>query len=224
MTFYLSIIAYISSVIVSLVLMITGKGMPIGKFRLMAAIHLMCGITYLLSLALSSLPASEPHLNLFFLFYICSGTCLAGLVWRTATSRLEKAYFSLFALTFPLFLFSPSMLVNFLLTTHYSDSIGKKFRLSGEYYLEQQNSWAKDGSDKLYKLVLKRGIFHQTIARDIDFGSKIDSIKVIRFDPEDTTRVRGYVFRESFVDSGIDSTDVQVSMKKPSRNVIERRL
>jgi hypothetical protein len=224
MTFYLSIIAYISSVIAALVLMITGKTMAAGKFRWMAGVHLFCGIVFILSILLTGKGPSVEHPNFFFLLFICTGTCLSALAWRTRITKAEKSYFSLFIVTFPLFLFSPSMLVNFLLTTRYTDSIGKKFPLQGAYALEKQNSWTEHGSEHLYKVVLQRGIFHQTIARDVDFGGEIDSVKVVRFDINDSVRIRAYIIKESYVDTQMDSFEVTVPMKTAKRNLIERRL
>lgn len=224
MVFYLSIVLYISSVIGALVLMILGKNMDRQKFFLLAGVHGFLLLVFLASLVLKTDNGEQQSLNFFFLLFICSGVWLTGQVWRIHTPLPLRIYFSLYAITFPLFLFSPSMLVNFLLTTHYTETLGKTFQVKDNYYLEQQNSWSDNSGKMKYKLVVKKGIFTQTLSRDIDFKGSIDSCKTITFDIDSSAVLRGYRLVETYVSTSLDSIDVTVPLKQRKLNQIERRL
>lgn len=223
MIFYLSIVVYIASVILALILMITGKDMSRRRFSILFGIHAVTGIFFIIYKLLINQAKINESPNYLFLLFICSGAALSGLAWRLEISRLLRYYLTLFILTFPMFLFSPSMLVNFLLTTHYTDTIGAKFLIRENIFLEKQNSWAGKKEGQLYKIVSHHGIFHKTIARDIDFGKELDSLHVLDYS-EATIRLRGYSIEETFVSTHIDSLDITVPLKKPKPNTIERRL
>ena len=224
MVFYLSIVLYISSVIGALVLMILGKQMDRRKFILLASVHGFLFLIFLASLLFKKEVPGQPNLNFFFLLFICSGVWLTGQVWRIANPLPLRIYFSIYSITFPLFLFSPSMLVNFLLTTKYTETLGKTFQVKDNYFLEQQNSWSDKSGKLKYKLVVKKGVFTQTLARDIDFNGSIDSIKTLAFDPNKVAAIRGYRMKETYVSTTLDSIDFTVELKKRKANQIERRL
>jgi len=221
MVFYLAIVLYITSVITALVLMITGKRMSPGRFLLLAGIHLCFIGLYFLT---NQQEGPEPHFSYSFLLFICSGTALSGLVWRITVPRMLKVYFSIFVLSFPLFLFSPSMLVNFLLTTKYSDTLGKTFCVKDRLYLEQQQAWRDLKGMTPYKLVERRGIFRKTIVRDLDFGGRIDSARTLSFIADSLAEVRGYRIRETYVSTQTDSIDLTIDLRPKTNARIERRL
>lgn len=223
MLFYLSIAVYISSVIGALILMILGRQLDAKRFRLLAAAHGLLLLFFILTRLFLKGAGSNPT-DFSFLLFICSGVTLCGIVWRIPTALPFRIYFSIFVITFPLFIFSPSRLVNFLLTTTYSDTIGKSFPLSGDIYLEQQNSWSGSTVSNKYKVIRKKGLFHKTLARDIQFSQPLDSLRTILYREGDTAILRGYSFHVSFVEVRIDSQDVNVSLKSRNRNTIERRL
>lgn len=221
MTFYLSIVLYIASVIVALALMITGKRWTLKRFLLLGAIHLCFIFLYLLQ---GLRTTGETQTNYFFLLYVCSGTALSGLIWRITSPLLLRIYFSLFMASFPLFLFSPSMLVNFLLTTKYSDTLGKTFCVHENLFLEQQQGWKGSSETVAYKLVEKHGIFRKPIARDILFGGRIDSVRTLSFIQDSATSVRGYRITQTYVSTSMDSTDVTIDLRPKMAQRIERKL
>ncbi len=184
-------------------------------------LHLMFLFAFLASLVLSS-GGETP--NYFFLAYICSGILLSGLYLRSEFFLPVKIYFGLFALTLPLFIFSPSMLVNFLLTMNYSDSFGPKFPLTGKYYLEAQNVIKENETKPLYKIMLKRGMYKQTIERDIEFAGKLDSVIVLEQNGNYSIKLRGYSSNTTFVSSTIDSLDVEVSLRNQKYGDVEKYL
>ncbi|MFM2135495.1 MAG: hypothetical protein RL021_895 [Bacteroidota bacterium] len=221
MVFYLSIVLYIASVIAALILMITGKSWTLKRFFLLASIHICFILLYLLKGLRVEENAST---NYFFLFFVCTGTALSGLIWRITSPLLLRAYFSLFMLTFPLFLFSPSMLVNFLLTGKYTDTLGKTFCIKDNLFLEQQQGWKGTNGTFAYKLVERHGIFHKPIARDIQFGGRIDSTRTLLLLKDSTTSIRGYRITETYVSTTIDSIDVTVDLRPKTEMKIERKL
>jgi hypothetical protein len=223
MIFYIAIVFYISSVIGALILMIAGKNISVNKLIIPGAIHAVLLILFFLTRHTASNNEEQP-VNFFLLLFICSGVSLCGIVWRLKALLPIRIYFSVFAITFPLFLFSPSRLVNLLLTGAYADTSGKSFLISGNVFLEQQNSWSGNSNGLRYKIIRKKGMFHETLARDVVFKGPIDSIRAILFKNGDTAILRGYTIHESYVALTIDSQDVNISLRSKKRNTIERRL
>ncbi|MFZ7145818.1 MAG: hypothetical protein ACO1G6_10795 [Bacteroidota bacterium] len=221
MSFYIAIILFIVSVIAGLIISIIGKNTSKEKFFLYAAIHGMFLFAFIASLILQK----DPHaFNYFFLTYICSGLILSGLAWRSNTNTVLKIYFSIFIITIGMFILSPSRLVNFLLTTKYKDTLGESFLVKENFFLERQSSSMSSENMPLYKLIRKRGIFHSTIARDLNFNGQIDSIKVLDFDKSAQSIIRGYTSKSTYVSTIIDSSDVSISMKKKTQDGLEYKL
>ena len=223
MAFYLTLSLYILAVLGGLILMISIRRVPRGTFNRLAVTHGLLGIGAILSFVLVKNPDPEaPHYLLFA--FIISGVLLSGLVWRVPTAFPVKIYFGLFALTFPLFLFSPSMLVNFLLTFRYTDSLGKTFDLGNRYFIEEQQAVLRSKSTMRYKLVRKTGIYRSTIARDIDFAGPVDSIRVLELSGNDSISIRAYRIHNTYVSTEIDSTDRTITLQPARKNVIQRNL
>ena len=182
MTLYITIIIYILSLIIGLFLMAVVKTISKGKFLLVASVHLFLLLIFIVAKTSSTATTTESASNYTFLFFICSGVMLAGLAWRSNILLPFKIYFSLFALTIVLFIFSPSRLMVFLLSGKYSDTLGKTFPVGENYFLEQQNT---SPGLQHFKLICKHGMFHETIQRDIVFKGSLDSIRVLEFIPKE---------------------------------------
>lgn len=223
MSFYFSLFLFIISLIIGLALMIIGKNMSREKFLLLVSIHIIFLFAFIASLLLKK-NSDVISYNYFFTAFICSGIILSGLSWRSNAPKTLRFYFSIFALTIPLFLVSPSILLNFILTMNFSRSNGPSFHLDKQYYLETQNTSSVEDKKPHYKVILKRGLFHQTIKRDIVFGGKLDSIKVIDNNPGKNMNVRGYLSITTFVSIEVDSVDVLISLKTTKQGDVEYRL
>lgn len=221
MSFYIAIIVFIISVIAGVISLIIGKNIPKEKFMLLVSIH---GILLLAFFAILLLKKDSNSVNYFFMFFICSGIVLSGLVWKSNVAKAIKIYFSLFAITIGMFILSPSRLVNFLLTSKYTETLGESFLVTENFFLERQSSSMHAEDHPLYKLIRKRGIFHSTIQRDLDFSGKLDSIKVIDFDKSTRGLLRGYTSQVTYVSSSIDSSDVEVTLKKKTIDGLEYKL
>lgn len=221
MSFYIAIIGFLVSVSVALMLLAAGKNISKQHISLLGLFHAFLLLAFLASLALSS-GSNAP--NYFFTAYVCSGILVSGLFLRSKFQIILKIYFSLFVIPIPLFLFSPSMLANFLLTMHYADSFGPKFPLVGKYYLEAQHTIKEDDTKPLYKLMLKRGMYKQTIERDIAFKGRLDSVLVLEMHPPHSMKVRGYSSNSTFVTQENDSLDVDISLRKQKYGDVEYKL
>ncbi len=226
MNVYLAIILYIISVVAGILILFTGKNIPTKNFLIGALIHLLLIVLFCIKLTSTyQAIAGSSFFKLSFLFTICTGLVLAGISWKSNVHLSLKVYFSLFSLTLLLFLFSPSRLINFLLTASYSDTMGKTFSVSGNYFLEEQTSGMRnDNSIPHFKLIQKHGIFHETIQRDILFNGNPDSIKVVEFVEAKNAVIRGYTSKRTYVSTEIDSADVWVKLVKEKKDQIERKL
>jgi len=96
--------------------------------------------------------------------------------------------------------------------------------LVGKYYLEAQNVIKEDETKPLYKLMLKRGMYKQTIERDILFSGKLDSVKVLEVNGAHSMLIRGYSSENTYVSSKIDSLDVEVSLRKQKYGDVEYKI
>ncbi len=219
MTLYITIIIYILSLIIGLFLMAVVKTITKGKIFLFASVHIFFLLLFILTRTNST--TAESSTNYSFLFFISSGIMLAGLAWRSNIQLLFKIYFSLFALTIVLFIFSPSRLMVFLLSGKYTDTLGKIFPVGENYFLEQQNT--PTGIQR-FKLINKHGMFHETIQRDIVFKGSLDSIRVVEFISKEKVVIRGYSGKTTYVSTDVDSVDVEVKLVKEKQNQIERKL
>lgn len=97
--------------------------------------------------------------------------------------------------------------------------------LQGNYFLERQTSaFSSDSAGMKYKVILKKGMFHETIARDLDFRGKLDSMKILSFEERKSFLIRGYTSNKSFVEDKIDSADVTVELQTMKKDVIEYKV
>jgi hypothetical protein len=221
-SFYLSLFIFIATLVIGLILMIVGKGMSRERFLLLFSFHLIFLLAFLLSIILKK-NYEVTFYNYFFMIFICSGVLISGLSWRSNSPTGIKIYLSVFILTIPLFLLSPSILLNFLLTMRFSSTTGPEYHLYDRYYLEIQNSTNEANVNPHYKLVLKQGLFHKTIQRNLSFNGKLDSIKVLD-NNEKNIRLRGYTSKVSYVSNDIDSVDLLVPLKTIKQGDVEYRL
>ena len=226
MHYYLAIILYILSVVAGVIAMIAVKNISPSKFLMGVAVHLIFVLLFLFTLFSGKQPISYPSFfNLSFLFFICSGIILFGLTWQSKTALLLKIYFALFACTIFLFVFSPSRMINFLLTEKYVDTLGKVFSTRENFFLEEQGSLMQGAvSNPHYKLIKKHGLFYETIQRDILFNGNLDSIKVLQIISGEKMMIRGYTNKVTYVSNEIDSMDVEVKLIKQKHDQIERKL
>jgi len=221
MLLYAAIIGYILSNIIALALVFTGKKLNPGVFRLFAALHLVFGVFFIFNLVTDK---QESPRYVSFLVFFCSGIITGGLALGTKTNMILKIYFGIFCLSIFVFILSPSLLLNFLLTASFNRH-KDVMPLKENYFLERQTSaFSSDSSGIKYKLIEKNGMFHKTIARDLDFKGKLDSMRILSYDERKSFIIRGFTSVKNFVEDKRDSIDLTIELLPARRDVIERRL
>jgi len=97
--------------------------------------------------------------------------------------------------------------------------------LRDNYFIERQSSaFSNNTTEVKYKVIEKNGMFHKTVARDLDFKGKLDSMKILSYDERKAIIIRGYSGSTSFVEDKIDSVDLTIELLPARKDVIERRL
>lgn len=221
MLLYAAIISYILSNIIALALLFTGKRLGTGWFRMLASLHLILGLVFLFSLFTNK---EESPRYISFLIFFCSGIIAGGLALGTNTHIILKIYFGLYCISVFVFLFSPSGLLNFLMTANFA-AHDELIPVYQNYFLEKQRStFSSDTTGVQYKFIQKNGMFHKTISRDLSFHGKLDSIKVLSVEDGKSALVRGFTSSKSFVEDKIDSADMLIDLNPQQKDQIERRL
>lgn len=205
-SFTLSI--YILSIAIALILSILKKNISGVSIKVALIIHASLFVILILSLIV--LPTSGVC-GYFLLFFFCSGIVTAGYFFRSRVHTALQAYFALYLLSIILFIYSPSFLVRLISLNMPETGKTDQFRLKENYFLEEQLLMMNINDSLVqYKITQHFGVFHKTLARDIRFGCRIDSLKVLSFDPATEANVRAYIMRNSVKFASIDSLDLNI--------------
>lgn len=163
-----TICLYILSIVSGLLLgMISGKFKP-DDFKKPFIFHI---VLIAAAIAFQLFIPGEEASDYILLTAICSGVSLSGWVLRSRYHRmLIKIYFSVYLLSIPIFLWSPSLLF-YSISGHYSDYRPEhELHMSSNYYLTEQQSMLKKYQRKTsYKIIRKFGIYNKTLIRNIPF-------------------------------------------------------
>ena len=159
-----------------------------------------------------------------FLFFFCSGIISGGYLLRSKAPLLLRFYFLLYIASILLFLYSPSMLVRAITLELNDIAQNDQFRLADNYYLEEEQLLMEvsDATVK-YKITQHFGVFHKTLARDLRFGSRLDSLLILSFNPAKGADIRGYISSKSPKFEGIDSVELHAVFNSPSKEHILRK-
>ena len=223
MQVFFAIVIYICSFAAGLIVLFVIKKIS-GTRLLVASIPHFVLLAWFMVMNFS--PGKSPAgPGLVFLFLVCTGIALSGLAVNSHVTKAVKFYFLLFPATILLFFYSPSRMINFLLTSHYSATTGKVFELGHDYFLEAQSSFISSAGDSIaFKLLKRSGRFHETLQRDIFFSRQPDSVKVISFEPGISVTWRAYLNKENYVASETDSFTFISKLQPGTKNKIERKL
>lgn len=207
-----TICLYLISLVISLLLGMTAKRFPGEKIRLPAAFHFI-----FLFLALGFLFILEKAQigNYLLLLSVCSGTALAG--WSLRNEWIRKPlriYLASWLLLIPVFLWSPSRIFYAISGNYRQFRPEQQFNLQSNYYLVEQQSMLQEQKATRYKVIRKFGIYNKTLARDVDFGARLQSVQLIQLS-DDTLIMEG-----KRADSSIQRIGLKPGMKK---NTITRK-
>lgn len=198
--------------VVSLLLGMTAKRFPGENIRLPVAFHF---IFLFLALAFLYILKSGSIGNYLLLLSVCTGTALAG--WALRNERIGKPlryYLAAWLLLIPVFLWSPSR-VFYAISGNYSKfKAEQEFNLTSNCYLVEQQSMLQEQKITKYKVIRKFGIYNKTLARDVNFGSRLENVQLIRLS-DDTLILDGI-----WPDRTIHRIGIKPGMKK---NAITRK-
>jgi hypothetical protein len=201
-----TIITYILSLVLSLVLMIFSKGINSGWKKGIIVFHTALLVAYLFSLIFF-----KANPGIVFLVFFCFGVAIAGMMLRSNLHVLLKIYYSVFLFSIVLFLYSPSLLFSLLGQQKFPAEKKTEFHITGNYYLIKEKSMlAVSNTFVKYKIVKRTGKFNKTLQRNISFYHEIDSVKALKFVPEQEAVLRGYFSSQNETDSADISTELKI--------------
>ncbi len=217
----MAISLYITSMAFAVIISIVIKNNTAKKRKLPLLIHVVLFAFFLFAFLFMDQPLLPGYL---FLFFFCSGIITGGYLIRSNAPLLLRFYFTLYISSILLFLYSPSMLIRAM--TLKLDNIAQNdpFRLADNYYLEEEQMLMQvSDSMATYKITQHFGVFHKTLARDLRFGNRLDSIKILSFNPANGADIRGYISSKSPTFEGIDSIELHAVFNSPSKAQILRK-
>ncbi len=213
--FIITITCYLISIVTALVLAIFSRLVSIWVVRILVAVHAVLFIAWLA--ADNEGTIDQPALsNYLFLTFILTGLLLAGTTIRKPYSVVVKIYFSLFLLTLPVFIVSPSRVIGFIASGNPHAIDPKRYHLSENYYFVEQNYSNESSIDPKFKLIREMGAFHKTMARDIQLPP-CDSIHLIELKENE------FIMFEIFSSgTGRVVTEKISQRQKPSTGIIRK--
>ncbi|MCC6385482.1 MAG: hypothetical protein LC117_02505 [Bacteroidia bacterium] len=180
--FITTVIIYLISLVTSLILMMVGTRIHQRVIHTIMIFHFLLLVIFLVSW-LSETSGGESgkwiDKHLVFLACICSGVMLSGYAIRMAVNVIIRVYFSLFILTLPVFVYSPSTLISSINFHDRSAIAGKPYPTGLEYYyIEKHNSVLANMEGVIeYKIVKQKNKIKRTIVRHIRLSCEPDNIR-----------------------------------------------
>jgi len=193
MSLYLSLSLYILSLLVALVLVITGKKQREAWRKAALALHVLFVLLFVVYLLQKPGLQEGSPFRYAFLAALCSGLVAGGFILRSEKHWILKLYCSIYFLSLLFFLFSPSRFAAVLSRGDLAGNTPKKIHVVRNFFLEAQHAAQAGSGKKEFKLVQEFGIFHRTIRRDIAFDSEPDSLQVLEEDIPGLVRVMIYL-------------------------------
>lgn len=183
-----AIIFFILSLASSLILAIADKKQRL--FRPVSIVHFI-----LLGACLTAfiLVRDKSAWHYLLLFSVSTGLLLSASAIRSRSLQIVmRVYFSCYLLLIIVFIASPATLFYGISGNSTQKPNEQHFLLGDNYYLvEQQSLFHPEEVDIKYKVIRKSGMYAKTISRDLSYGFRLDSAKMI-LSKSDTMIVRGY--------------------------------
>ena len=217
----ISIVGFIVSVVACIILFISVPSASLKKLKPFLIFHFSILCIFFFHLIINE---KTIGIHLLSLAFFCSGLIISGVIIRSSAHVLLKTYFSLFIFLIVFFVISPGKFLRFI--SHASnDRVFQSFHLMSNYFLQEQNYFAGNiQAIPSYKVIQSFGIFHKTLARDIRFGTRIDSLRIINFVPDSLIAIRGYFSVKRSTFETPDSCDVIASLQLNSNQIIHKKL
>jgi hypothetical protein len=165
---------YLLSIIASLIVFLFNRHVSIVFSKIIVTLHLITGIMVLLLVFNES-----PITSWVSIFFWCSGIYLAGDIVRKSFPLALKAYFIAFLLTLPVFIVSPSRIIQLVAGKGFGKPGEGRIRIVENYFLVKTSEPLDTNGFFRAKFIKEMGFFHKTMARDIPMPDKIDSTELI---------------------------------------------
>lgn len=177
--FVASIIVYILSLVSGLVLMMVGARINRRIIKTLMILHLLLFAAFFIVWLTGNDEQSFFNHHFLFLISVCTGVALSGYALRMVSSIFLRFYFSLYLLTLPVFVYSPSTLISAIAFYKKADLAGKPYTTGVEnYYIEKHNSMLANMEGViLYKIVKRKAGITKTIARHIQLNCPPEHIE-----------------------------------------------
>lgn len=202
-----SIIFYILSLVISLVLMMVSGRISLKAKKRFIIFHIALLLVYFISFFFI-----KSANNFSFMLFFCFGICISGLIVRSSITVWLKIIYAVFPLSILLFLYSPSLLLSLLATQKVPIKTNTEFNLKENFYLAKQQSMLTFSSPaSKYKIISKSGNFYKTLERDISFPATVDSIRLVYFTKDSISLYGYYTGPENKVDSAIATSDLKMN-------------
>ena len=208
-----TVILYIIALVGAFVLTVLSKKFSHKTLNIFIIIHFALVLVALIAIIINIENTSNYLMSVAF----CSGLIIAGWAIRKSEKKLYQIYFGLYFSSLLLFLYSPSLLFYSISGNFSQRRAEQEFKLTKNYYLMERQSMLQLLSNvKAYKVSQKFGIYNRTIARDIRFEGRLDSVKLVAL-TEDTLILQGYtkgLIREIHLKPGMNKNQI-VRKRKP---------
>ncbi len=186
------IIAYVMSMVACIIVLAVHSKINLRASRFAAILHALIAIVLFVQL-FNAKGNTTFLVAALFATFICTGIVGFAFVIRKKFHLLIKVYFSIFVLSFPLYLYAPSKVFTIMSLGMLNADNASEIYLSNNYFLvKQQGMIKKESSATSYKVVKRMGMFNKTLARDFVFGFEPDSAIVLSFNENSEISLRGF--------------------------------
>lgn len=190
--FVCTIALYIISLAASLFMLLLNKNINIDKLKKIIVAHFILGIVAIVFFLFVKNEKTTAISQLANIVFFCSGVAICGIALKSKLHFLIRTYFSIYVLSFILFVANTSALVGFIANFDFYSNAENKFNIRDNYFIELQTSMLTNESlQPKYKLYQRIFYFNKTIVRDIDFEGKLDSAIFIGM-ANDSLKVKGF--------------------------------
>jgi hypothetical protein len=197
---------YILSIVTAFILLIVKKNYDKKTCEIFIIIHSLL----LLSFLLLALYDPKGIARTFFLIFFCSGIVTSAVLLRSSKPLAAKFYISIFPASLLLFVLWPSMLVR-IITFNTIAYHKNQFKITSNYYLEEEQALINRSSGFTYKVTQKFGLFHKTLATSISSEYRLDSIRLLNTGFTNVIELRGY-YKKTANFEKYDSINFKIDM------------
>ncbi len=192
-----TIIAYILSLVLSIVLAAFSTKLKQVAFFYFSWLHT---VLFMIAIAFYFLFPGSSFQQYSCLVAFCTG--IIPSLWALRGKyihKFSKVYFGIYLTSVIFFVTSPSALFYSISGNWKHFRKADEFLLKENCYLTEQTSMLQQNDEQVrYKIIKKYGIYNKTLARNVNFHSRLDSVKLLKFTDE-TIELRGF--------NGSDSID-----------------